>query len=101
MGVRSDPLANEPGGGGGTYCQSGAKMGTECHMLSDVQSPPGSRPPPAGEATFWNQNPPGQASFGGPAAATPTSGPIPMSSPAWRPPQPGPKDAGADSPMVR
>jgi hypothetical protein len=90
-------------GPGGTYCQSGAKMGTECHAMSDVRSPPGTRPPPAGETNFWNQSP--QGTFGGPAVPSPvsipSSGPIPMSSPAWRPAQTVVRDAGADAISAR
>jgi hypothetical protein len=40
------PCVASCGPGSGTYCQSGAKMGTECHALSDVTDPPGRRPPP-------------------------------------------------------
>lgn len=49
------------GPGGGTYCQSGAKMGTECHALSDVTDPPGRRPPPVeaqqNPEAWWNGKP--------------------------------------------
>lgn len=49
------------GPGGGTYCQSGAKMGTECHALSDVTDPPGSRPPPVAAQqspeAWWSAKP--------------------------------------------
>jgi hypothetical protein len=84
-------------GAGGTYCQSGKKMGTNCYSMSDVRTPPGTRPPPAGEATFWNQAPPNQGTFGGPAALpTTTTGTVPMSSPAWKPTLPS--DAGVDGP---
>jgi hypothetical protein len=84
-------------GPGGTYCQSGAKMGTECHMLSDARNPPGSRPIPPPETNFWNQAPPNQGTFGGSSIAGPSSGPVPMSSPAWRPTPPAARDAGADA----
>jgi hypothetical protein len=88
-------LATSSCGAGGTYCQSGKKMGTNCYSMSDVRSPPGTRPPPAGEATFWNQAPPNQGTFGGPAPLpTTTTGKVPMSSPAWKPTLPS--DAGAD-----
>jgi hypothetical protein len=54
-------LALACGPGGGTYCQSGAKMGTECHALSDVTDPPGRRPPPveAGQnpEAWWKSKP--------------------------------------------
>jgi hypothetical protein len=33
------------GPGGGTYCQSGPKYGTQCYSRMDLQ-PPGSPPPP-------------------------------------------------------
>jgi hypothetical protein len=33
------------GPGGGTYCQTGPKYGTQCYSRMDVQ-PPGSPPPP-------------------------------------------------------
>jgi len=36
------------GPGGGTYCQSGPKYGTQCYSQMDLQ-PPGSPPPPAGD----------------------------------------------------
>ncbi|MES1177286.1 MAG: hypothetical protein ABUL62_23390 [Myxococcales bacterium] len=36
------------GPGGGTYCQSGPKYGTQCYSAMDLQ-PPGSPPPPAGD----------------------------------------------------
>ncbi len=49
------------GPGGGTYCQSGAKMGTECHALSDVTDPPGRRPPPVeaqqSPEAWWTSKP--------------------------------------------
>jgi hypothetical protein len=92
-------LATWSCGAGGTYCQSGKKMGTNCYSLSDVRTPPGTRPAPAGEATFWNQAPPNQGTFGAPKAPAPqptsTTGMVPMSSPAWRPTLPS--DAGTDS----
>jgi hypothetical protein len=34
------------GPGGGTYCQTGPKYGTQCYSQMDLQ-PPGSPPPPA------------------------------------------------------
>ncbi len=34
------------GPGGGTYCQSGPKYGTQCYSRMDLQAP-GSPPPPA------------------------------------------------------
>ena len=36
------------GPGGGTYCQSGPKYGTQCYSQMDLQ-PPGSPPPSATE----------------------------------------------------
>jgi hypothetical protein len=35
------------GPGGGTYCQSGSKYGTQCYSQMDVSNPPGQRPDPA------------------------------------------------------
>jgi hypothetical protein len=73
-------------------------------MMSDVRSPPGTRPPTAGETNFWNQAP-NQGTFGGPRppppVSIPSSGPIPMSSPAWRPTQPAARDGGADGASAR
>jgi hypothetical protein len=55
------PVVFSCGPGGGTYCQSGAKMGTECHALSDVTDPPGRRPPPVeaqqSPEAWWNAKP--------------------------------------------
>lgn len=55
------PCALACGPGGGTYCQSGSKMGTECHALSDVTDPPGRRPPPVearqGPEAWWRPKP--------------------------------------------
>jgi hypothetical protein len=34
------------GPGGGTYCQSGPKHGTQCYSESDVRTPPGRHPEP-------------------------------------------------------
>ena len=36
------------GPGGGTYCQSGPKYGTQCYSQMDLQ-PPGSPPPSPGD----------------------------------------------------
>jgi hypothetical protein len=36
------------GPGGGTYCQSGPKYGTQCYSQMDLQ-PPGSPPPSAAD----------------------------------------------------
>jgi len=46
------------GCGADTYCQSGAKYGTQCYSMTDVRSPPGQRPPPASEPTAWWGGPP-------------------------------------------
>jgi len=35
--------------GGGTYCQSGPRYGTQCYSNADVTAPPGQRPPTQGE----------------------------------------------------
>ena len=37
------------GPGSGTYCQSGAKYGTQCYSQADVSNPPGQRPDPPRE----------------------------------------------------
>ena len=39
------PLLGCGSAGSGTYCQSGAKYGTQCYSQADVGSPPGQRPP--------------------------------------------------------
>ncbi|MEI9952492.1 MAG: hypothetical protein WDO74_26810 [Pseudomonadota bacterium] len=46
--VSQASLATGCGPGGGTYCQSGPKYGTQCYSQMDLQ-PPGSPPPPAGD----------------------------------------------------
>jgi hypothetical protein len=70
--------------GGDTYCQGGPKNGTSCYSMSDVRQPPGQRPPLTSEPPNWWQPAPPTA-LGGPSQPTATSGPVPMSSPAWRP----------------
>jgi hypothetical protein len=50
--------------GGDTYCQSGAKYGTQCYSMTDVRTPPGQRPPPAGEPPNWWSGPPPAARYG-------------------------------------
>jgi hypothetical protein len=47
-----------------TYCQSGAKYGTQCYSMTDVRSQPGQRPPPPGEPPSWWNGPPPPVRYG-------------------------------------
>lgn len=64
-----------------TYCQSGAKYGTQCMSLTDARNPPGQRPPLSNEPPAWYTSPPPPRQFGAPKSAYPPP-PYPTISPA-------------------
>src|SRR5262249_12398866 len=47
-----------------TYCQSGAKYGTQCYSMTDVRTPPGQRPPLSNEPPLWYKGPPPPTRYG-------------------------------------
>jgi len=47
-------LSTGCGPGGGTYCQTGPKYGTQCYSQSELD-PPGTPPPPAGDGSKWKR----------------------------------------------
>ncbi len=63
-----------------TYCQSGAKYGTQCMSLTDARNAPGQRPPLTNEPPSWYTAPPPPVQFGAPQRAAPPP-PYPTISP--------------------
>ena len=54
-----------------TYCQSGAKYGTQCMSLTEARNPPGQRPPLSNEPPSWYTAPPPPVQFGAPKRVSP------------------------------
>jgi hypothetical protein len=75
--------------GGDTYCQSGPKYGTQCYSMTDVRSPPGQRPPGAGEPPQWWKTTPPPASYGASQAKPAPPPPPPSTNPTLQ------RDAGS------
>lgn len=75
-----------------TYCQSGAKYGTQCHSMNDVRTMPGQRPPLSNDPPlFYSGPPPPQPK---PSAPPPV---YPMPNPTSQPPNYAPPNYPASN----
>ena len=80
-----------------TYCQSGAKYGTQCYSMTDVRTPPGQRPPLSSEPPLWYKGPPPPTRYGSPPSPPPPvrTGP-PLPPPRSTPPSPSASPSNVD-----